>query len=97
MSIEVVKIDGSKGIDYDAFVRIVKERTGIYRFPEPKLVAGTNYCDIGFEKDERTGRLVVMSAIDNLTKGAAGQAVQCLNLMYDVDESAGLDCVGLHP
>ncbi|MBI1743816.1 N-acetyl-gamma-glutamyl-phosphate reductase [Candidatus Acetothermia bacterium] len=81
----------------EPFVRIVKERTGIYRFPEPKLVAGTNYCDIGFEKDERTGRLVVMSAIDNLVKGAAGQAVQCLNLMYGVDESAGLDCVGLHP
>lgn len=56
-----------------------------------------NYCDIGFEKDERTGRLVVMSAIDNLVKGAAGQAVQCLNLMYGIDESAGLDCAGLLP
>jgi N-acetyl-gamma-glutamyl-phosphate/LysW-gamma-L-alpha-aminoadipyl-6-phosphate reductase len=81
----------------EPFVRIVKERTGIYRYPEPKLVAGTNYCDIGFEKDERTGRLVIMSALDNLMKGAAGQAVQCFNLMYGVDESAGLDGVGLHP
>ncbi len=81
----------------EPFVRIVKERAGIYRFPEPKLVEGTNFCDIGFEKDERTGRLVIMSAIDNLMKGAAGQAIQCFNLMYGVDESTGLDCVGLHP
>ncbi len=81
----------------EPFVRIVKERTGIYRFPEPKLVAGTNYCDIGFEKDERTGRLVIMSALDNLMKGAAGQAVQCFNLMCGVNESAGLASVGLHP
>jgi N-acetyl-gamma-glutamyl-phosphate/LysW-gamma-L-alpha-aminoadipyl-6-phosphate reductase len=81
----------------EPFVRIVKERSGIYRFPEPKLVEGTNYCDIGFEKDERTGRLVIMSAIDNLVKGAAGQAIQCFNLMCGFDEAMGLESWGQHP
>jgi len=81
----------------EPFVRLVKERGGIYRFPEPKLVAGTNYCDIGFEKDERTGRLIVMAAIDNLMKGAAGQAVQCMNLMCGFEEAEGLGALGLHP
>ena len=60
-------------------IRIVKERTGIYRYPEPKLLAGTNYCDIGFERDPHSNRLVVLSAIDNLMKGAAGQALQSFN------------------
>ena len=81
----------------EPFIRLVKERTGIYRFPEPKLLAGTNYCDIGFEKDPRTGRLVVMAAIDNLMKGAAGQAVQCFNLMCGFPEDEGLQTLALHP
>lgn len=81
----------------EPFVRLVKERAGLYRFPEPKLVEGTNFCDIGFERDERTGRLVVISAIDNLMKGAAGQAVQCFNLMCGFDERAGLEQWGWHP
>jgi LysW-gamma-L-alpha-aminoadipyl-6-phosphate/LysW-L-glutamyl-5-phosphate reductase len=79
------------------FIRIVKERQGIYRYPEPKLLWGTNYCDIGFKRDERTNRLVVISAIDNLMKGAAGQAVQCMNLMFDFPEEMGLEFPGLHP
>ncbi len=81
----------------EPFVRFVKGRSGLYRYPEPKLLLGTNFCDIGFEKDERTGRLVVMAAIDNLMKGAAGQAVQCFNLMWGFDERMGLDAVGFHP
>ena len=81
----------------EPFMRIVKERAGIYRFPESKLVAGTNYCDIGFERDPLTGRLVVMTAIDNLMKGAAGQAVQCFNLMCDFPEDTGLQALALHP
>ena len=81
----------------EPFIRLVKERSGIYRFPEPKLVAGTNFCDIGFEKDPRTNRLVVMAAIDNLMKGAAGQAVQCMNIMYGFDETSGLEALGYHP
>ncbi len=52
---------------------------------------GTNYCDIGFVLDERGRRLILMSAIDNLGKGAAGQAVQNMNLMFGLDETAGLD------
>lgn len=79
------------------FIRIVKEREGNYRYPEPKLLMGTNYCDIGFEKDKHSNRLVVISAIDNLMKGAAGQALQALNIMSGFDETTGLEFPGLHP
>ncbi len=79
------------------FVRIVKERSGIYRFPEPKIVAGSNYADIGFALDEAHGRIVSICAIDNLMKGAAGSAVQCMNLMLGLDEHTGLEFPGLHP
>lgn len=81
----------------EPFVRIVKEAGGIYRYPEPKILSGTNYCDIGFERDPASNRLVVMSAIDNLMKGAAGQALQCFNLMHGLPETTGLDFPGLHP
>lgn len=81
----------------EPFIRIVKERSGIHRYPEPKLLAGTNYCDIGFERESDSNRLVVISAIDNLMKGAAGQAVQNLNLMLGLAESTGLEFPGLHP
>jgi N-acetyl-gamma-glutamyl-phosphate/LysW-gamma-L-alpha-aminoadipyl-6-phosphate reductase len=79
----------------EPFIRIVKEKQGIYRFPEPKILAGTNYCDIGFELDGT--RLVVLSAIDNLMKGAAGQAVHAMNVMAGFEETAGLSFAGLHP
>lgn len=81
----------------EPFVRLVSERSGPYRFPEPKLLSGTNYCDIGFELDSRGERLVVAAAIDNLVKGSAGQAVQAMNLMYGWDEPIGLGFPGLHP
>lgn len=81
----------------EPFVRIVKDRRGVYRYPEPKILAGSNYCDIGFELDAGGGRLVVMSAVDNLMKGAAGQAVQAFNVMFGFDERAGLGFPGLHP
>ncbi len=81
----------------EPFIRIVKERDGAFRYPEPKLLAGTNLCDIGFERDEHTDRLVVMSAIDNLGKGAAGQAVQAFNLMHGLPETMGLEFAGLFP
>lgn len=81
----------------EPFIRIVKESEGIYRYPEPKLLSGTNYCDIGFKKDEFSNRLVVISAIDNLMKGAAGQAIQAFNLMFGFDERTGLEFPGLHP
>ena len=78
-------------------MRLVKERRGPYRYPDPKLLAGTNFADVGFEVDADTGRVVVMSAIDNLMKGAAGQAVQCMNVMSGLDETTGLTFPGLHP
>lgn len=81
----------------EPFIRIVKESDGIHRYPEPKLLAGTNYCDIGFVKDEKSNRVVVISAIDNLVKGAAGQAVQAFNIMHGFDETEGLEFPGLHP
>lgn len=81
----------------EPFVRIVKERKGVYRYPEPKLLIGTNYCDIGFELDNRNNRLVIMSAIDNLMKGASGQAVQCMNIMSGFRENLGLEAIGFHP
>jgi N-acetyl-gamma-glutamyl-phosphate/LysW-gamma-L-alpha-aminoadipyl-6-phosphate reductase len=79
------------------FVRVVKESRGIYRVPEPKILAGSNYADIGFELDEDTGHVVSMCAIDNLMKGASGSAVQCMNLMLGLDETTGLEFMGLHP
>lgn len=81
----------------EPFVRVVKERQGIYRFPEPKIVAGTNYADVGFALDEGSRRIVSICAIDNLMKGAAGSAVQCMNLMCGLDETLGLEFMGLHP
>jgi N-acetyl-gamma-glutamyl-phosphate/LysW-gamma-L-alpha-aminoadipyl-6-phosphate reductase len=81
----------------EPFVRLVKDRVGLYRYPEPKILAGTNYADIGFEVDSASGRIVVISAIDNLIKGAAGSAVQCMNVMMGYDERAGLGFPGLHP
>lgn len=79
------------------FVRIVKERQGTYRYPEPKILAGSNYADVGFALDAESGRIVSICAIDNLMKGAAGSAVQCMNLMCGLDETAGLGFPGLHP
>jgi LysW-gamma-L-alpha-aminoadipyl-6-phosphate/LysW-L-glutamyl-5-phosphate reductase len=81
----------------EPFIRLVKERSGVYRYPEPKVLAGTNYCDIGFEVEPSTRRVVVMAALDNLVKGAAGNAVQALNAMMGWDETLGLTFTGLHP
>jgi len=81
----------------EPFVRIVRERGGIHRLPEPKLLSGTNLADVGFDIDQETGRIVSICAIDNLMKGAAGSAVQCLNLMCGFTEQTSLDMIGLHP
>jgi N-acetyl-gamma-glutamyl-phosphate/LysW-gamma-L-alpha-aminoadipyl-6-phosphate reductase len=79
------------------FLRVVKERRGVYRVPEPKILAGSNYADLGFDLDMESGHVVSICAIDNLMKGAAGSAVQCLNLMLGLDETLGLEFHGLHP
>lgn len=81
----------------EPFIRMVKERQGLYRYPEPKILQGTNFCDIGFEMDTVSKRLVVIGAIDNLVKGTAGQAVQAMNLMSGYPEDMGLAFSGLHP
>lgn len=81
----------------EPFVRIVKESAGVYRYPEPKILAGSNYADVGFEFDPTTGRIVALCAIDNLMKGAAGTALQCMNLMLGWEETTGLGFAGLHP
>ena len=65
--------------------------------PETKWVEGSNYVDIGFKIDLRTNRIIMMGAIDNLVKGAAGQAVQNMNLMFGEKESEGLELVPMFP
>ncbi|MFB6132929.1 MAG: N-acetyl-gamma-glutamyl-phosphate reductase [Halanaeroarchaeum sp.] len=81
----------------EPFVRLVAGGSGVYRYPEPKAVAGTNVAEVGFEVDERNGRIVVVSAIDNMMKGSAGQAVHAANVALGFEETAGLEFQGLHP
>lgn len=81
----------------EPFIRMVSDKRGLYGLPDPKVIVGTNYCDIGFEIDEHAQRIVIFTALDNLTKGAAGQAVQCFNIMSGLDERTGLNAMGLHP
>lgn len=81
----------------EPFVRLVKQKTGIFRYPEPKLLAGTNYCDVGFEVEEDSHRVVIIAAIDNMMKGAAGSAVQAMNVMLGWPETTALEFPGLHP
>jgi N-acetyl-gamma-glutamyl-phosphate/LysW-gamma-L-alpha-aminoadipyl-6-phosphate reductase len=81
----------------EPFVRIVRDRAGLHRVPDPKILAGSNYADVGFDLDPDSGRVVSLAAIDNLMKGAAGSAVQALNLMCGFEETAGLEFPGLHP
>ncbi|GIO21573.1 N-acetyl-gamma-glutamyl-phosphate reductase [Oceanobacillus sp. J11TS1] len=75
------------------FVRILPEGN----FPTTKGVAGSNYCDIGAYVDERTKSIVITGVIDNLVKGAAGQAIQNVNIMNGWDETAGLEFIPVYP
>jgi LysW-gamma-L-alpha-aminoadipyl-6-phosphate/LysW-L-glutamyl-5-phosphate reductase len=81
----------------EPFIRLVKYLKGPYQLPDPKITTGTNFCDIGFEIDEHAGRLIIFTALDNMVKGAAGQGVQCLNIMMGIDETTGLKSTGFHP
>jgi N-acetyl-gamma-glutamyl-phosphate/LysW-gamma-L-alpha-aminoadipyl-6-phosphate reductase len=81
----------------EPFVRLVRAKRGIHRYPEPKILTASNYCDVGFEADPGNKRLILIAAIDNLMKGAAGSAVQSMNLMYGWPERLGLEFPGLHP
>lgn len=82
--------------DFYAGRKFVRIRP-VGKWPATKEVRGSNYCDIGFSVDERTGRVTVISVIDNLVKGAAGQAIQNLNLMMGWDEALGLNFVPVYP
>lgn len=75
------------------FVRVLKE--GVC--PETKWVEGSNFVDVNVKMDERTGRVIMMGAMDNITKGAAGQAVQNMNLLFGIDEAEGLRLVPMVP
>ncbi|MCL4220022.1 MAG: N-acetyl-gamma-glutamyl-phosphate reductase [Phycisphaerales bacterium] len=81
----------------EPFVRLVADRNGLHRLPDPKILAGSNHADVGFAIDERSGRIIALCAIDNLMKGAAGSAVQSMNLALGLPESAGLTFPGLNP
>ena len=81
----------------EPFIRFVKYQKGPYQLPDPKVTLGTNYCDIGFEIDEHANRLLLFSALDNMTKGASGQGVQCMNILMGIDETTGLKSTGFHP
>ena len=90
---EEVKAIYDKYYADEKFVRVLGE--GVC--PETKWVEGSNYVDIGFKLDLRTNRIVMMGAIDNLVKGAAGQAVQNMNLLFGLPESEGLELVPMFP
>jgi N-acetyl-gamma-glutamyl-phosphate/LysW-gamma-L-alpha-aminoadipyl-6-phosphate reductase len=70
----------------ERFVRLIRDKKGLYKFPDPKFLVGSNFCDIGFDLDEDNHRLIALSASDNLMKGAAGSAVQNMNVMCGFDE-----------
>jgi LysW-gamma-L-alpha-aminoadipyl-6-phosphate/LysW-L-glutamyl-5-phosphate reductase len=81
----------------EPFVRLVAERSGLHRFPDPKILAGSNFADVGFDIDPHSGRILALCAIDNLMKGAAGSAVQAMNIACSLPETTGLTFPGLHP
>ena len=92
-SYEEVKAVYDNYYEKEKFVRVLEK--GVC--PETKWVEGSNYVDINFVIDERTGRIIMMGALDNLVKGAAGQAVQNMNLLFGLPESEGLDLVPCFP
>ena len=90
---EEVKAVYDKYYKNEKFVRVLEKDV----CPETKWVEGSNYVDVNFKIDERTGRIVMMGALDNLVKGAAGQAVQNMNLLFGFDEAEGLNLVPMFP
>jgi N-acetyl-gamma-glutamyl-phosphate/LysW-gamma-L-alpha-aminoadipyl-6-phosphate reductase len=81
----------------EPFVDVVAGGGGVYRYPEPKSVAGSNRAEVGFELDASNKRIVAFSAIDNMMKGSAGQAVHAANIALGLDETTGLELTGFHP
>ena len=93
VSYEEVKEVYEKYYGGEYFIRLLPE--GVY--PETRWVEGSNFVDINFKIDERTGRIIAIGALDNLVKGAAGQAVQNMNLMFGLPENTGLTAVPMFP
>lgn len=93
VSYEEVKAVYDKYYKNEKFVRVLEKDV----CPETRWVEGSNFVDINFKIDPRTGRIIMMGAIDNLVKGAAGQAVQNMNLMFGLEESEGLELVPVFP
>ncbi len=90
---EEIKAVYDKYYKKEKFVRVLEKDV----LPETKWVEGSNYVDVNFKIDERTGRIIMMGALDNVVKGAAGQAVQNMNLMFGLPESEGLELVPMFP
>ena len=90
---EEVKAVYDKYYKNEKFVRVLDKDV----YPETKWVEGSNYVDVNFKIDNRTGRIIMMGVIDNLVKGAAGQAVQNMNLMFGLNEAEGLNLVPMFP
>lgn len=93
ISYEEVKKIYDKYYDNEKFVRVLEKDV----CPQTKWVEGSNYVDVNFKIDDRTGRVIMMGAMDNLVKGAAGQAVQNMNLMFGLPETEGLELVPMFP
>ena len=93
VSYETVRAAYDKYYAKEKFVRVLDKDV----CPQTKWVEGSNYVDVNFKIDERTGRVIVMGALDNLVKGAAGQAVQNMNLVFGLEESTGLELVPMFP
>lgn len=81
----------------ERFVRLIRDKNGLYKFPDPKFLVGSNFCDVGFDIDADNSRVVALSASDNLMKGAAGSAVQNMNVMAGFGEEEGLMQTPLTP
>ncbi len=77
----------------EPFIRVLGEGN----LPEVRYVRGSNFCDIGWVMDKRTNNLVIVSAIDNLVGGTAGMAIQCMNIIFGLDETTGLKFAGMNP
>ena len=89
---ELVDAAFEKAYSKEFFIRLL----GRGGYPSTKEVRGSNFCDIAWHIDERTHRVIVLSAIDNLVKGAGGQAIQNMNLMFNLKETAGLPMAGMY-
>ncbi|MFO7796872.1 MAG: N-acetyl-gamma-glutamyl-phosphate reductase [Promethearchaeati archaeon] len=86
-----------KAFREEPFLRLINQNTGIFRLPDPKVIVGTNYCDVGFQLDDHLNRIVILCTLDNIVKGTAGNAIQSMNIMLKISEKAGLDFPGYFP